>query len=584
MRIILDLQGAQCGSSLRGAGRYYSLALAQAIARAGAQHEVWLALNGRMPESIEPLLAAFANLIPQERICLFELPGPVAERDFANSWRKQTAELLREKFFADLHPDIVHVSTLFEGFANEAVASVGRLDPTVPTAVTLFDSVAMLRSQNSFTDPMKKRFYLSRMQSLKRARLLLATSESARQQAIETLQISPERVRTIGIGLSLSFQENEVSCDARAVLGARYGLRCPFVLYMGGDEEAGKSLEQLITAFALLPHNLRAAHRLALVCKLPEDARRRLAAVAQQHGLVGDEVVYPGDVPDEDCHLLYSACSLFVFHSLGEQLGLPLLEAMALGTPVIGSSCAGIPEIINRRDALFDPDRPRDIADRMAQVLSNSELRESLKGWGRERAKAFTWEACADNVLCAFEALHVERKEAHPSTPRSNPQRRPLLAFVAPLPPERTGIAGYSAKLLPNLARHYEIVCIVDQPEVTDAWITAAFAIRDIRSFEANARCFDRIVYQFGNSSLHEHMFPLLARHPGIIVLHDFYLSHLLNCMEASGAAPGCFTKALYDSHGFFALDKDRRDGREASPPDQPPRGSHDIVIARCNL
>jgi glycosyltransferase involved in cell wall biosynthesis len=122
MRIVLDLQGAQCGSSLRGACRYYSLALAQAIARAGVQHEVWLALNGRIPESIEPLHAAFANLIPQERIRLFELPGPVAERDFANSWRKQAAELLREKFFADLHPDIVHVSTLFEGFANEAVA------------------------------------------------------------------------------------------------------------------------------------------------------------------------------------------------------------------------------------------------------------------------------------------------------------------------------------------------------------------------------------------------------------------------------------------------------------------------------
>ena len=135
---------------------------------------------------------------------------------------------------------------------------------------------------------------------------------------------------------------------------------------------------------------------------------------------------------------------------------------------------------------------------------------------------------------------------------------------MSPLPPEWTGIAGYCANLLPNLARHYEIICIIDQPEVTDPWITAEFAIRDVQWFEANSTKFERIVYNFGNSPFHEHMFALIERHPGVVVLHDFYLGDLLNWMDTDHM-PGCFTKALYDSHGFSALERDRSSGREAT-------------------
>jgi O-antigen biosynthesis alpha-1,2-mannosyltransferase len=113
MRIVLDLQGAQSDSRFRGIGRY-SLALAEAIAREPGEHDVWVALSGRFPDSIEPLRATFANLIAPEHIRVFELPGPVAEYEPSNAWRMQAAELLRENFLADLRPDMVHVSTLLE--------------------------------------------------------------------------------------------------------------------------------------------------------------------------------------------------------------------------------------------------------------------------------------------------------------------------------------------------------------------------------------------------------------------------------------------------------------------------------------
>jgi glycosyltransferase involved in cell wall biosynthesis len=198
VRIVLDLQGAQSGNRFRGIGRY-SLALAQAIAREACQHEVWLALNGRFPDSIEPLRAAFAELLPPDRIRVFDLPGPAAEFDPANTWRKQAAELVREKFLADLNPDIVHLSTLFEGFGDDVATSVGRLSSLIPTAATLYDLIPMLYSDIYLSDPMIKRSYLRRIQSLKRADLLLAISESSRREAIHALKISEERITKLGL-------------------------------------------------------------------------------------------------------------------------------------------------------------------------------------------------------------------------------------------------------------------------------------------------------------------------------------------------------------------------------------------------
>ena len=494
--------------------------------------------------------------MPAERIRVFELPGPVAEADLANTWRMQAAELLREKFLADLRPDVVHLSTMLEGWGNEVVVSVGRLSSRIPTAATLYDLIPLLRAETYLYDPVAKRSYLRHAQSMKRTDVLLAISESSRREAIEALQISPERIVTIGAGIDQWFQGFKPSCDAQAALMERYGLRRPFVLCASAVEPR-KNVEGLIAAFALLPQEIRLAHQLAIAGKLlKEDDEQRLFTLARDHGLDAEEIVCLDHVPDEDLRLLYSICSVFVFPSLHEGFGLPILEAMVCGAPVIGSNCTSIPEIINRSDALFDPRQPGEIAERMAAVLSDAEFRQSLKTWGSERAKAFTWEACARKTLDAFQALHERRNATNAVTVSPGKRSRPLLAFVSPLPPEQTAIADYSAKFLPALARHYEIVCIVDQPEVRDPWITAEFPVRDVLWLEKNAARFERILYQLGNALSCKHMFALIERYPGVVVLHDFCLGEVLNWMAQSGDARGSFTKALYDSHGFSSSRK----------------------------
>ena len=109
MRIVIDLQGAQAENRHRGIGRY-ALSVAQAIVRNRSDHEVLLVLNGSFPETIEPVRAAFEGLLPQANIHVWQAVGPLSHIDSTNSWRRKSAELVREAFIAQLDPSIVLVT------------------------------------------------------------------------------------------------------------------------------------------------------------------------------------------------------------------------------------------------------------------------------------------------------------------------------------------------------------------------------------------------------------------------------------------------------------------------------------------
>ena len=138
-----------------------------------------------------------------------------------------------------------------------------------------------------------------------------------------------------------------------------------------------------------------------------------------------------------------------------------------------------------------------------------------------------------------------------PSGPRS---ARPTLAYVSPLPPQRSGIADFSAELLPALAHYYAIDVIVDQPELSTPWITAHCGVRSVDWLLENPGYYDRVLYHFGNSAYHQHMFDLLNKVPGVVVLHDFYLGDVINYLDAHGIRPNALARALYESHGYGAL------------------------------
>ncbi len=138
---------------------------------------------------------------------------------------------------------------------------------------------------------------------------------------------------------------------------------------------------------------------------------------------------------------------------------------------------------------------------------------------------------------------------------------RPRLAYVSPLPPVKSGIADYSAELVPELAKYYDIVLIVEQEAVRDARLEG-FPLHGADWLRAHAHGFERVVYHVGNSHAHQHMFELIRDVPGIVVLHDFYFSGVLDNLEREAYLPQAFIKALYESHGYTGLLGHRKEGR----------------------
>ena len=350
MRIVIDLQGAQStGSRNRGIGRY-SLSLAQAIVRNRGDHEVFIALNGRFPDTIERIRAAFDGLLPQENIRVWTGPGSVSAVNTSNTWRREAAERLREAFLANLQPDIVLVSSLFEGLGDDAVTNIGVFSRSVPTAVILYDLIPFINPQPYLENPVVRKWYLKKIDHLRRADLWLAISESSRQEGISYLGLPENRVVNISTAADDHFRKIKISSDDERRLCLKYSLTRPFLMYTGGIDHR-KNIERLIRAFARLPGTVRWAHQLAIICSVQPESQRALEKLTQQQGLKADEVIITGFVPEEDLVALYNLCKLFIFPSWHEGFGLPALEAMRCGAPVIAANTSSLPEVIGREDA-----------------------------------------------------------------------------------------------------------------------------------------------------------------------------------------------------------------------------------------
>jgi len=551
MRIIIDMQGAQTQSRFRGIGRY-TLSLAQAIVRNRGEHEIILALSGLFPETIEPIRAAFDGLLPQEDILVWYAPGPVRECESGNTWRRESAELIREAFLKSLRPDIIHISSLFEGYVDDAATSICAFDQTTPIVVTLYDLIPLLNPEQYLRpNPAYEQYYLPKIESLKQASAWLGISAFSVEDGCKALGIRKNRVFNISSACDSQFRPIEISPQVEVGFRQHLGIARPFVLYTGGADSR-KNLHRLARAYAQLPLNKRMEYQLVLAGQMSEEEVHSIKEAAKTAGLGEEEFVITGYVTDEELVQLYNLCKLFVFPSCYEGFGLPVLEAVSCGAPVIASNTSSLPEIIDWEEALFDPFSETAIKEKILRALTDAEFNAELVSYGIERAKTFSWDASAKRAIAIYEQIYDEHQQVIQSA--MPPTCRPKLAYISPLPPERSGIADYSAVLLPELSRYYDIEVIIAQPNISDNWNKSHCPIRSVKWFEQHAGEYDRVLYHFGNSPFHLHMFDLLPRFPGVVVLHDFFLSSIQAYRETWGAAPGAWALELYHAHGYAAV------------------------------
>jgi glycosyltransferase involved in cell wall biosynthesis len=269
------------------------------------------------------------------------------------------------------------------------------------TAVTVHD-LGYLYYPQAHTRLSRLYLDLSTRFSARAARRIIAISEATKRDLMASYHVPAAKISVVYHGRDPDYRpvRDEAALEAAA---AKYGVKRPFCLHVG-TLQPRKNLGVLVEAWGLLRERMDAPPGLLLAGKrgwLYDSLFQEVKA----RGLT-DLVTFADYVDQADLPALYSGALALTFPSLYEGFGLPALEAMSCGTPVIASAASSLPEVVGGAGILLDPLRPEPWAEAVERMARDRDLRESLSAKGLERARLFTWERCARETLSALLAMN----------------------------------------------------------------------------------------------------------------------------------------------------------------------------------
>lgn len=237
---------------------------------------------------------------------------------------------------------------------------------------------------------------------------VITVSESSKRDIVAYAGVDSDRVTVIPLAADGAVFHPRDREACRAEIREKYGVQGPYVLYTSRLEHPGKNHVRLIRAFATLKQADAIPHQLVLAGG-DWDRADVIKAEAAACG-VSSDIIFAGFVPGGDLPLLYGAADLFVFPSLYEGFGLPILEAMSSGIPVACSNVSSMPDVAGDAALLFDPSDERDIEQTLRGVLCDPDVRTSFARKGLERAAQFSWATTASRTL---DVIHRAASTAH---------------------------------------------------------------------------------------------------------------------------------------------------------------------------
>lgn len=460
MRVVLDFQACQSASRYRGIGRgSRSLQLAMANLLLARGHEVICLFNTALHDGLEELRSDILRHAPGVRLASFSTPLPCAACAPENAWRQMASRMLFEHAAAFLEPDFIHIPALLaDGWGDEAIGSVGLLGVHVPASLTQYDLIPLVMADIYMPPGSFRDYYMKKLEGVKKADLLLAISAYSQQEAIEWLGMPAKNIVNISFAADSMFASEAGLGDVEQAVG-KYNLQPGFLLYAPGGFDPRKNIDRLLEAYSLLPQELRERHQLVIASKLHEGARAGIEWKAGTFGIQASEIVLTDYVPDSELMSLYRTCHAYIFPSLHEGFGLPALEAMLCGAPVIASNCTSIPEVMGMDEALFDPREPKSIAAKIRQVIEDSGFRQRLIAHAAIQPHKFSWAASAELAVRALERGHDEllqegwRRTLASQLPDCQAMLERLTALEPELTPSDADLASFRACVDANSGR-----------------------------------------------------------------------------------------------------------------------------------
>ncbi|OPY27213.1 MAG: D-inositol-3-phosphate glycosyltransferase [Methanocella sp. PtaU1.Bin125] len=428
---------------------------------------------------------------------------------------------------------------------NPLMPNVNLIEDAVPcrTVATVYDLIPLLL-KDKYLDrwPAEmSREYLARVARLDRVTdRLMPISECTARDVARATGAGPGKAKVVYPGSKI---DDGVPRNDDPALRQKYGDR-RFILYPGGFDPR-KNMENAARAFKILADEGRHDNvDLVIACACDENARKTFASFLEET-CIGGRVRLTGYVPEPELLWLYDHASVLFFPSLYEGFGLPVLEAMGRGVPVVAAGRASLPEIVGSAGLLVDPADPEEMAAALDRVLSDPALEGRLRDLSRKRSLRFSREKSAAAALEVFRELHDT------GGPPEN-SRKIKVAYFSPLPPQKTGVAVYSKELLTRLKDYVSIDLFTDEGVTPDPGFREQFECHCCGEYEAllERKRYDVTIYHLGNNVFHERAYVTLLRHPGIVVLHDYVLHPLIQHITALRGDTAAYVAEMKYAYG----------------------------------
>lgn len=491
MRLFIDAQALQTPTSrFRGIGRY-TRNLIVALTKVRPDWQLSLLENTALP-------AIDRSRIPEVEICPFTPPAAMLREN------RPLNECYLADWIAGQCPDVVLLPSVFED-----LALIPRFHSVHPLCVgVLYDLIPLVWGREYLGKTAMLEWYPRRLRQLLRCDGVLAISEASADDLRRFCQGNhPEVVNIAGAAEEFFSQDDPESHQMRMQqLRHRYELSRDYILYVGGIDDR-KNLRGALRAFAELPPKLRAKLDLVIVCNLDGKQWPQLQNEVNSLGITG-HVKLIGFVEDAELRALYHDCRLFFFPSLYEGLGLPILEALHCGAPVVASNCSSLPEYCGAVAWLVDPHSPKSMALGLQAALAEDRdrrLRQRL-----EHARQFTWQNTAERAAQTIEKLYQRGRSISPSRPR--------LAWLAPAPSVSSNERTVMEHWAEQLSASFEIIWCIDprQPLISPTFARCWRGIlwNEIDAYSEN-HPFDLFVYWTESRSDRNDLGKIASRHPG---------------------------------------------------------------------
>jgi glycosyltransferase involved in cell wall biosynthesis len=288
------------------------------------------------------------------------------------------------------HPDIFHALSLQAPIYCNCPLIVTILDPSILLFPQYFNW--WFRNHSRYILPLVAR----------RADKIITISEFSKNEIHRYLNIPLEKIVVTYVGVSSLFTKFNSNDPRIANFCARNQIEQPFILHVGSFEPR-KNIPALLEAYAILKKKGVCQHSLVFTGGTRWKSSGIISKIEELR--LQNDISILGYIPEEELPVLYNAADLLVYPSLYEGFGMPVVEAMACGCPIITSNIASLPEITGTAGIMVNPNDYNELADAISMVIQDSQLKQKMRQQGLEQAKFFSWERCAQQTMSIYKQV-----------------------------------------------------------------------------------------------------------------------------------------------------------------------------------